>query len=82
MLVVLSIGLLYGTAFNATERGRELAIHVALQADFGSKYRCTGDIFKGASGVLFLPSGSVLVAKSIVFKGKVRWAFPKDKCEE
>lgn len=81
VLFVISVGLISGTASFVTVKADDFAILVALNADFSSKHRCTGEIFNGAQGVLFLTSGNVLVAKPSVIGGKVVWDFPKDKCE-
>lgn len=81
VLFVFSVGLISGTAGFVTAKADEFTILVALNADFSSKHRCTGEIFNGAQGVLFLTSGNVLVAKPPKSGGKQSWDFPKEKCE-
>lgn len=82
ILLLLGVSMLMGTANAVTLRARELAIHVALYADFSSKYPCNGAVFNGVRQVLFLPSGSVLIAETVENEQQqVEWRFSRAKCE-
>ncbi|PRW87176.1 hypothetical protein C7A11_18330 [Pseudomonas simiae] len=82
ILLLLGVSMLMGTANAVTLQARKLAIHVALYADFSSNYHCNGAVFNGVSQVLFLPSGSVLIAKTVSNEQRqVEWRFPRGKCD-
>jgi hypothetical protein len=80
VLFVLSIGLISGTAGFVTVKSDDIAILIAVNADFSSKHQCKGEIFDNSKGVLFLTSGEVLIAKHSKVNGKTVWEFPKNKC--
>ncbi|MEZ8273915.1 hypothetical protein AB6C54_12325 [Vibrio splendidus] len=61
-LFILGLGLLTGSSGVLTMQKNEFAKMVAVSADFSAHHRCTGDEIKNSHGVLFLPSGNVLVA--------------------
>lgn len=83
ILLLLGVSMLMGTANAVTLQARELAIHVALYADFSSKYHCNGAVFNGVGQVLFLPSGSVLIPEKVsIDQHQVEWRFPRVKCGE
>ena len=80
LALVVSVGLITGSAGFVTNKGDEIAKIIAINADFSSKHRCTGEIFENSAGVLFLPSGEVLVAKPKTTEQKIDWQFPAQKC--
>lgn len=62
ILFIFGLGLLTGSTGVLTMQKNEFAKMVAVNADFSAHHRCTGDEFKNSQGVLFLPTGNVLVA--------------------
>ncbi len=82
ILLLLGVSMLMGTASAVTLQARELAIHVALYADFSNKYHCDGAVFNGVRQVLFLPSGSVLLAEKVSKEQQqVEWRFSRVRCD-
>lgn len=65
LFFVFGIGLLMGTAGTLTLYKTEFAKIVAINADFSTHHRCTGNEFTNSQGVLFLPTGNVLVSRVV-----------------
>ncbi|EPP6383244.1 hypothetical protein ACUNB6_004658 [Vibrio alginolyticus] len=61
-LFIFGLGLLMGSSGVLTKQKEEFAKMVAINADFSARHRCIGDEFRHSQGVLFLPTGNVLVA--------------------
>ena len=80
--IVLGIGLLIGSSARITLEKEKVAKLVALKADFNSSHSCKGEQFENSSGVLFLPSGKVLIAKPILKNGQTDWSFDESVCNE
>ncbi|HDM8204499.1 TPA: hypothetical protein P0E29_005037 [Vibrio harveyi] len=64
LVFLLGLGLLIGSSnFLASEK-EEIARLVAVATDFSAHHNCQGEIYTTSNGVLFLPTGKVLVAES------------------
>ncbi|WP_417518380.1 hypothetical protein [Marinobacter sp.] len=81
VMLVFGLGLASGTAGALTKNGDFFAKYVAVKADFSTSHRCKGIQFNNIDGVLFLPSGSVLIAKQVASeKGRPDWSFDSSSC--
>jgi hypothetical protein len=65
LFFVIGIGLLMGSAGALIFHKAEFSKIVAINADFSAHHRCTGNEFTNSKGVLFLPTGNVLVSRVV-----------------
>ncbi|MFQ2771873.1 hypothetical protein ACK3Y4_14190 [Aeromonas caviae] len=82
VVIVIGIGLLIGSSAMITLEKEKVAKLVALKADFNSSHSCKGQVFENANGVLFLPSGNVLIARVILKNGQIDWSFDESACNK
>lgn len=81
MMLVIGLGLALGTSGVIAQYGDFIAKYVAVKADFNSGHRCKGSNFNDVDGVLFLPSGSVLIAIPKINKANIPdWVFQDSPC--
>lgn len=63
LVFLLGLGLLIGSSnFLASEK-EEIARLVSVATDFSAHHNCQGEVYSTSNGVLFLPTGKVLVAE-------------------
>jgi hypothetical protein len=81
-IIVICVGLMIGSTNTLSTEKESLVKRIALFADFSTKHNCKGIEFVDTPGVLFLPTGNVLIAKNTLTHQGKSIDFSEVKCEQ
>ncbi|MFB2827680.1 hypothetical protein [Aeromonas veronii] len=82
IIIVIGVGLIIGATSTISREKEDLVKRFALFADFSTKHNCKGKEFIDTPGVLFLPTGNVLIAKNTSSHRGKSIEFSEVKCEQ